>query len=218
MLIGSLLRDVTCEMLADKTFRVPSNAFPIDLSPLSDGLSTDSSSVVDSALQQDATLDRLQSSWPEQSRSWRKVPVEGEVIGRLLPGVWTAPAEYGLLPRMRVLDGWNEDVNHIVPPFHPTCLSTRSTLSMFNLTPIAGHGWEPWVHPDHLDKPYLVARTPGARVSFELETSLGKVKMYSLRSKSFGLGTIECWVDADRERAVGWWDNGDLYVTYLRHY
>jgi hypothetical protein len=69
-----------------------------------------------------------------------------------------------------------------------------------------------WVHPEHLDKPYLIATEIGGRVTFTLETHLGVVKMYSLRSKTFGLGTVECWADQERDRSVkveGYWENGN---------
>lgn len=72
-------------------------------------------------------------------------------------------------------------------------------------------GWNHWVHPDYPDKPYMVARNPGATIKFEMETQVGWIKMYSLKSKSFGLGTVKCWVDEDMDQSVkieGWWDNG----------
>jgi hypothetical protein len=36
--------------------------------------------------------------------------------------------------------------------------------------------------------------------------------VYALKSKTFGLGNIECWIDDEKDRSVvveGWWDNGD---------
>lgn len=123
------------------------------------------------------------------------------------PAIW--PEEYGQLPRLRVLQGWDPDVEHVVPPFHPTCLSTRSKIAEYNLTAISSRGWEHWVHPDYQDKPYLLAREPGATVTFRLPTSVGVVKMYSLKSRTFGLGSVECWADDERSRAVridGYWD------------
>ncbi|ORY32861.1 hypothetical protein BCR39DRAFT_522172 [Naematelia encephala] len=212
-LVASLIQDVACTMLAEDNFHV----LPRADAELSSG------PVVDSAPEQDvdfaAALDKVlveqQSTWPEQTKSWRKQPAEGEQVGELMPGMWNTPLELGVLPRMRALDGWNPNVAHSVPPFHPTCLSTRSTLPEFNLTPSANEGWEFWTHEEHLDKPYLISRTPGARVSFELDTNVGVVKMYSLRSKTFGLGIVECWADDDRDRATkvdGWWDNGEVNI------
>ncbi|RXK39296.1 hypothetical protein M231_03375 [Tremella mesenterica] len=137
-------------------------------------------------------------------------PVDDQEVGALMPGMWTMPYEYGQLPRMRVQDGWNPNLDHFVPPFKPICLSTRSSDPRFNLTPTYTDGWEHWVHPDYRDKPYIMATEPGSRVSFELETNVGVIKMYSLRSRTFGLGTIVCWVDDDVDKGVtvtGWWDN-----------
>ena len=206
MLIASFFRDVACEMLVEEDF--------------SSGISeaVRESNVADVVEDLDVTafealLAEEQAAWPEQSRSWWAAGVKGEDVATLMPGMWTTPLEYGLLPRMRVTDGWNPDPAHSVRPFHPTCLSTRSNDPKFNLTSSTDSGWESWVHPDFLDKPYLVSRVPGSKASFEMATSLGVVKMYSLRSTTYGLGTVECWADDDRSRAVkvvGWWDNSEL--------
>lgn len=190
MLLASLVRDVACQM-------PPHTEATHDLSLLD---------AEDLAAQQE--------SWPEASRYWR-LPSSEDGEGQLMPGMWSMPFEYGMMPRMRVLEGWNPNVDHVVPPFHPTCLSTRSTEPRFNLTPSEAYDWEHWTHPDYPDKPYMVARNPGAVIKFELETQVGWIKMYSLRSKTFGLGIVKCWVDDEIDRAVhvvGWWDNGDMYV------
>ena len=166
----------------------------------------------------DADLAETQANWPIEAQAWREEPAEGQAIGELMPGMWTAPFEYGIIPRMRVLEGWNPDVKHTVPPMRPTCLSTHSTTPAYNMTPSSNEGWEFWVHEEHQDKPYLLSRTPGARVQFELDTSLGVIKLYSLRSKTFGLGNVECWVDHDKGRSVripGWWDS-DMFVLKSR--
>jgi hypothetical protein len=183
MLVASLFRDSACLLVQEGLVN------PI---PLSD---------VNKALIEGHRVD--EATWPEQSRLWHS-------DSDLMPGMWTMPNEYGLLPRMRLLEGWNPDVNHVAPPFHPTCLSTRSNDPRFNLTPTANYDWEDWTHQDYPDKPYLVARRPGAQVSFELETNVGWIKMYSLRSRDFGLGSVKCWADEALDRAVrvdGWWDN-----------
>lgn len=144
-----------------------------------------------------------QMLWAEQSRSWERE-------GKPMPGMWNTPTELGVLPRLRALDGWNPNLETVVPPFHPTCMSTRSVDPRFDLTPVTNEGWEFWIHPEHADKPYILARDPSARVTFELETSVGVVKMYALKSKIFGLGMVECWADEERDRSTkvdGFWDN-----------
>ncbi|WWC95233.1 hypothetical protein V866_002091 [Kwoniella sp. B9012] len=218
MLSASLIQDVSCTMLSDPTFFVPpppTEESEYERSLLILGGDQQPSNLEDASLL-DESLAALQFTWPEQSKSWRKNPEKEEQIGELMPGMWITPAEYGLLPRMRVLDGWNPDVSSIVPKFEPTCLSTRAKEAKFNLTPSWNDGdWEYWIHPEHLDKPYLVARKPGAKVQFELETNVGVVKIYSLKSKTFGLGTIECWADDEKDKStkvVGWWDNGDVNI------
>ena len=209
MLIASFIRDVTCAMLVDEALQRSELLDDSRLDAVSASIALEASSSEQTDLQ-DAQLAIEQALWPQQSRSWRQAVAGDEVVGILMPGMWTTPLEYGLLPRIPVLGGWNPDPTISVSPLRPVCLSTRSKDPKFNLTPSANTGWEAWVHPDYLDKPYLVARVPGATVSFEMETNFGVVKMYSLRSKTFGLGTVECWADEERTRAVqvvGWWDN-----------
>ncbi|OCF40181.1 hypothetical protein I317_06005 [Kwoniella heveanensis CBS 569] len=226
MLAASLVKDAACSMLSEPDFHVPP---PLDqheearrMALIMGNTPADSAKegegsvrTAEQAREEDDLLQEAQYHWPEQSHAWRKNPAEGEEIGELMPGMWTTPVEYGLMPRIRVLNGWNPNLDFVVPPFHPTCLSTRAKEPQFNLTPSANQDWEYWVHPEHLDKPYLVARVPGARVSFELETSVGLVKMYSLRSKTFGLGSVKCWADDEVDKSVrvdGWWDNGDANI------
>lgn len=209
-------------MFAEPGFTVPPplppGRLPVGSPLMGDGsqATAENAGSIPAAAVIDADLSMLQAPWPEQARSWRKHPAEGQDIGDLMPGMWMTAVEFGLMPRLKMLQGWNPDTAYAVPPFHPTCLTTRATDPAFNLTPSANEGWEFWVHEEHLDKPYLLSRTPGARVSFELETSLGVVKMYSLRSATFGLGTIECWADDERDRAVkvvGWWDSDMCVCT-----
>ncbi|KAL0250672.1 hypothetical protein I308_102855 [Cryptococcus tetragattii IND107] len=214
MLVASFVKDVACEMFSEPTFHVqpPSSFEALSIVALAQPPQTEDKEDADA---EDELLASEQKRWPEQSRSWRKNSTEEQPIGELMPGLWSSPIEYGMLPRLRVLEGWNPHLDYSVPPFHPTCLSTRAREPRFNLTPSANEGWEYWVHPEHLDKPYLIARTPGARVSFELETSVGIVKMYALKSKTFGLGTVECWVDEERRKSVrieGYWDNGNVNI------
>lgn len=217
MLVAAFIQDVACDMLSDPNFSVPSKPARHSIhSPLMAPHAIPDPETPDadqsSASEQDARLRPLQASWAERSRSWRLDPSDRNPAGQLMPGVFNSPYEFGILPRQKVLDGWNPSLDNVVPPFHPVCLSTRTTDPAYNLTPTSTEGWTHWVHPDFTDKPYLVAREPGSWAKFELETGLGVVKVYALKSKTFGLGNIECWVDNERDRSVeveGWWDNGD---------
>ena len=202
MLVASLIRDVTCEMLAE------GDVGERNLIKTSAMYSMES---VEPALAklQDDQLAAYEADWPPASHSWRKAPPKDEEVGQLMPGLFNTPPELGKIPRLPVLEGWNPNLDHGPPPFHPVCLSTRAHEARFNLTPTSNDGWDYWVHPEHLDKPYLVGKRPGARVSFNLRTNFGVVKMYSLRSREFGLGTVECWVDEQRDiavKVVGFWD------------
>lgn len=151
-------------------------------------------------------------TWPAGALSWPVHPSPEFPSGRLMPPMLNTPAEFGALPRMGVMQGWNPNLDHFLPPFKPMCLSTDAKEERYNLTPTRSRGWEHWVHPEHLDKPYLVAKKPGSWVEFEFETSLGVVKVYSLRSRTFGLGDLECWVDGDKDKArviEGYWDKDE---------
>lgn len=222
LLVAAFIQDVACDMLSDPNFTVPSK--PIQPSIHSELLpphaipdpekpeDVDIDAAKELASKQDAELRPLQTTWPERSRSFRLDPSDVNPDGQLMPGSFNGPYEFGILPRQKVLDGWDPSLEHSVPPFHPTCLSTRSSDPKFDLIPISTEGWAPWTHPEYTDKPYLIATKPGSWAKFELETGLGVIKVYALKSKTFGLGNIRCWVDEDKDQSVeieGWWDNGD---------
>jgi hypothetical protein len=221
MLIASLIRDAACEMVADSKFVVPAEEPFLALDAtyrlpqyMAAVLAKDSTNTAKVAAAQDASIAAFEQGWAEQTHAWRE-KAQNTQVGQLMPGMWMGPSEYGKMPRLRVLEGWNPALDHATPPFHPVCFSTRSKDPQFNLTPDATKGWQHWVHPDFADKPYFMSNTPGSTFSFHFETSLGIVKLYSLKSKTFGLGTIECWADAERDRAVkvqGYWDS-DRWVT-----
>jgi hypothetical protein len=165
-------------------------------------------------------VSRLQSTWPSAMHQWEHEPSEDDLKNfdiregkQMAPGMWASPLEYGRLPRLRAMEPWNTDVRHIAPPFRPHCLSTRAQDAKFNLTPVATSGWYWWVLDFIPDKPYLVAHEPGSTVTFELEVNVGIIKMYSLRSQSYGLGKVDCWIDdniKDKVTVDGYWDNPDL--------
>ncbi|ORX35756.1 hypothetical protein BD324DRAFT_631543 [Kockovaella imperatae] len=190
-LVSSLIKDVTCEMLAEGDL-VSQSYGSVDVDPA------------------EIDLEALDLSWPIETLPWTKNLSHG--TQQIFPGMFNTPLELGLLPRLPVLEGWNPNLDHRAPAFHPVCYSTRAHEERFNLTPTVNEGWTHWVHPEHLDKPYLITKEPGARVSFEIETAVGVVKVYSLRSRSFGFGTAECWMDESKDKSVklvGYWDRAE---------
>lgn len=220
MLVAAFVRDVACDMVADPSFVVPPrssgssipNLPPHAVPDPENADEVDREEALSAAAAQDAQLRPLQMAWAERTRSWRQDPSDVNPAGQLMPGVFNTPQEFGLMPRLKVLDGWDPSLDHVVPPFRPVCLSTRTTDPAYNLTPTSTEGWSHWTHPDFTDKPYLVATVPGSWAKFELRTALGVVKVYALKSKTFGLGNVECWIGDDRDHSVeveGWWDNGD---------
>jgi hypothetical protein len=217
-LISSLFRDVTCDMVNNPK---PNRLYTSDPAPVLESLpGRNYDAETRDVLGSDAVdeIHRLQAGWPTEMQSFLHVPrrkndEDKDPDPMLYPGVWMNPAEFGMLPRLRSLEGWDYNLEHRSPEFRPHCLSTRATEPKFNLTPIASEGWEWWVHPDYKDKPYLLAREPGAKVTFEIDTAMGLIRIYSLRSATFGFGKVLCWVGDDREHGVtvdGYWDNKDL--------
>lgn len=52
---------------------------------------------------------------------------------------------------------------------------------------------------------------PRSTIAFEFTTSLGDVQLHYLRSATFGLGNLKCWIDDDLHQAVvieAYWDLG----------
>jgi len=76
-----------------------------------------------------------------------------------------------------------------------------------------------WTSPLSPDKQYLRATEIGALIRMEVEVGvMRRVRLTLLKSKSFGLGDVWCWVDDDRKsgkRLQGWWDN-PTYVIFFR--
>jgi hypothetical protein len=107
-----------------------------------------------------------------------------------------------------MMQAYNKDQQ--VPKTHPSCYVINSKKNP--LTPIANEGWEPW---SWKDKHYLVAKKPGAKISFEVDlVAMGVVMIWFQRSKIFGLGDVMCWLDdrvGQAEIFSGYWEE-EVYV------
>ncbi len=220
-IIASLLRDTTCALVANPAFRLPAAEPPIKAVLEKTAHATYDDQV--DTLYEDvpSTLEALESGWAEEEKTWFepykrpkdvKEGEEGEHKAEFRrPGMWQRRVEHGLVPRMEFLAGWNPDPNYRRPTSRPTCFSTKATDAKFNLTPTFADGFEWWRHPDHNDKPYIIARKPGARVEFEIPVHAGTIKMYYLKSERMSLGKIRCWVDDGEKEGKegvllnGWW-------------
>lgn len=217
-ILSSFIRDVTCDMVSNPGYKVgvfdEVQVMPVQNVP---GMKYDAQlAKFDPEL-----IEHIQSDWPQESRQFTHEPDEKEREWYNLtegnytfPGFWLPPTELGLLPRLRVMEKWDEDITHQALPLRPTCLSIRSPDPRFNLTPTANSGWSVFAHEEHPDKPYLIPNGPGAQVSFQLETRIGIVKMYALKSATYGLGKALCWVDDADEGVVvnGYWKNEWLNI------
>ena len=66
-----------------------------------------------------------------------------------------------------------------------------------------------WTYQGRNEKPYLRATEPGSYVKFSVEVGvMNRVRITYLRSKTFGLGDVWCWVDDDKKggtRLPGYW-------------
>lgn len=146
---------------------------------------------------------------PVQARPWGPWrPQKGDMEPEIQYGVWSAQDQHGQLPRLRFRQHWDAERANV--HLEPQCFSTRS--AQHPLMPTRSNGWREWHHPDRPEKTYLFANETGASFEYEIETRMGTIKMYSLRSKTFGLGSIGCVVDGDEStwvRADGYWDNGN---------
>ncbi|KAL7419164.1 hypothetical protein Q5752_006000 [Cryptotrichosporon argae] len=110
---------------------------------------------------------------------------------------------YPIEPVPRILLTMKYDEDTVVPVMRPNCFTTAGEKSP--LVPAEQTGWREW---SWKDKKYWIAETPGSRISFKFSTVLGTVKLFYLRSREFGLGSVSCWVDDDAAAAVridGYW-------------
>lgn len=222
LIIGSLLRDTSCELARDPNYVVHASSDKHELvENLPHRLFHEQLEAAygDDMATQEQALKIMEQGWAEEQRSFIATPrrpkkeneddedpPEPEPV--FFPGMWNRPPEYGVAPRQYVLDGWNDNVETRVPPWHPHCYSTRAVEPKFNLTMKAANGFEWWVHQDFKDKPYVRGTKPGDSVTFEIETIVGTIKMYVLMSKTFGFGILQCQVSGKDEKVEidTYWD------------
>ncbi|WOO81154.1 uncharacterized protein LOC62_03G004686 [Vanrija pseudolonga] len=222
LIIGSLLRDTSCELARDPNYVVQASS---DKHELVENLPHKlfhqqlEAAYGDDMATQEQALKIMEQGWAGEQRSFIATPrrpkkeneddedpPEPEPV--FFPGMWNRPPEYGVAPRQYVLDGWNDNVETRVPPWHPHCYSTRAVEPKFNLTMTDAKGFEWWVHNDFKDKPYIRGTKPGDSVTFEIETIVGTIKMYVLMSKTFGFGILQCQVSGkdDKVEIDTYWD------------
>ncbi|GFZ43067.1 hypothetical protein JCM24511_00785 [Saitozyma sp. JCM 24511] len=107
-----------------------------------------------------------------------------------------------ILPRLRV---WSQyDPHSHLPSLAPNCFSMNSRNN--KLVSLRSDGWREW---NWGAKHYLIADQPGSTITFGFSTQIGAVRMNFLRSETFGLGSVVCWVDNDRDRGTvldGYWN------------
>ncbi|BEJ13252.1 hypothetical protein CspHIS471_0304260 [Cutaneotrichosporon sp. HIS471] len=220
-IIASMLRDTTCGLVNNPSFRLPPANPPNAVIEKTAQAAYDAQADELYGDDVEGALATLEADWSTEEKTWMEPyqPPKDDTKGEegehkktyRRPGMWQRRVEHGLVPRMEFLAGWNPDPNYRRATSRPTCYSTKATEARFNLTPSYADGWEFWLHPDHNDKPYVIAREPGARVTFEIPVHAGTIKMYYLRSERMSLGKIRCWIDDDEAAGKegillnGWW-------------
>jgi hypothetical protein len=111
-LISSLFRDVTCDMVNNPK---PNRLYTSDPAPVLESLpGRNYDAETRDVLGSDAVdeIHRLQAGWPTEMQSFLHVPrrkndEDKDPDPMLYPGVWMNPAEFGMLPRLRSLEGWD---------------------------------------------------------------------------------------------------------------
>ncbi|BEJ12034.1 hypothetical protein CspHIS471_0204940 [Cutaneotrichosporon sp. HIS471] len=97
----------------------------------------------------------------------------------------------------------------VMAPMAPKCQSVDS--DSHPLSPSSSEGWERWTWSNDKGKTktYLRATKPGAKIVFDLGSVTGRVEIYYLRSKSFGLGNLRCKLGGRENIIEGWWDKAE---------
>ncbi|KIK55053.1 hypothetical protein GYMLUDRAFT_888548 [Collybiopsis luxurians FD-317 M1] len=130
-------------------------------------------------------------------------------------------AEY--LPRQSLFQKY--DHSTVLKPAKPFCEIAGGKRFPLNPlpAPLSTEGPDAfalWSHPSRPDKIWLTARKPGVKVAFKVKPStLGRIRITYLRSKTYGLGSLFCWVDDNRaqgRRMDGWWEVEDMHSPNTR--
>lgn len=111
------------------------------------------------------------------------------------------------IPLQPIYGSYNPDKpTSRAPLIQPKCDSIDS--QRHPLVPSSSTDWEKWVQPGgkmgdpNQHKSYWRSSKPGAQISFQVETTIGDIMIYYLRSKSYGLGDAKCWIDDASNKAV----------------
>jgi len=117
------------------------------------------------------------------------------------------------VPRVRLFQAY--DHSTIVAPSHPSCQAVEA--KRHPISPVSSSGWSIWSHEKRPDKLFYRATQPGDNVTFKLTTSsVGRIRVTYQRSRDYGLGSLLCWVDDGREKAVrmdGWWNVANRHTA-----
>ncbi|GAW09144.1 capsule structure designer protein [Lentinula edodes] len=163
---------------------------------------------------------------------WDWAPYESDRYNGLTPSLpnpneGESVSEY--IPRQSLFQKY--DHTTILRPATPFCRTTNTLAGTAYYSPYA-HLLEPlpaplstegpdafamWSHPQNPGKVWLTAKKPGVKAAFNVQTSaLGRVRVTYLRSGSYGLGSVWCWLDDNREkgkRLDGYWTLKDIHVA-----
>lgn len=123
------------------------------------------------------------------------------------------PDELEDMPRLRLFDEYNR--TKVIGKIKPSCQSVRT--DKHPLVPIDSKGWKHWTYEGNTEKPYFMAEQVGDYAKFEVEVGvMGRVRITYLRSKTFGLGDVWCWINDDTLHGVkvtSWWEYDQLNLA-----
>ncbi|KAG8947538.1 hypothetical protein FRC03_001017 [Tulasnella sp. 419] len=126
----------------------------------------------------------------------------------LLPSISTIED----IPRLPLYSKYNQ--NETVPDINPTCMSMTSTKN-----PLKAFSSDGWVEWSWGDKPYLIGKKPGDKITFEVKVdALGTVSLAYLRSKTLGLGKLKCWLNdrTNKPKFIsGYWNLDKLNLVRI---
>ncbi|RXK39815.1 hypothetical protein M231_02870 [Tremella mesenterica] len=127
--------------------------------------------------------------------------IDGQRCAMDVGDSWEEDYTLAPLPRLRLFEKYDPYATN--PTLKPDCFSMDGTKHP--LVPSQNEGWRPW---NWKNKNYLIADQPGSSFTVPFHSSFGTVSLYYLRSSEFGLGSVSCWVDEDKElaqKAEGYW-------------
>jgi len=155
----------------------------------------------------------LLSEVDADERDWVAEGLVGFAPGK---GSFIPDSETGeYVPRISMFDKYEPHTSLLAP--NPSCMTMSTTRHPLVPDPALSHGWDKWSHPQNPGKLFLRATAPGAKAVFKLRTAaVGRLRVTYLRSMDYGLGSVWCWPDDQRDKGTrldGYWEVKNIHVS-----